>query len=368
MRISPKYTQDIVESLNEIINQDINFMNEDSIIIASTDDQRIGKYHGGAAMVISTKEPLIIHYKDEYEGALPGINLPVTLDDEIIGVVGITGSEEEIGKYGLIIQRMTEILVKEAAFKTKEQSRMDAMRFLVEEIINGNFDAESMKSHASFLSVLPGKYAVVLISIMDSMINSDMDIFQKLYKSISRRFVEDGLLAHSGNKFIAVIHCDNKEKVRFKSENLIKHIEEKYDVKLSISLGRAYEDFGDLHHSFREAKRANRTIRHKTIASVVFYEDLDLEILLSEISPETKEKYIENIFSEMSPAKIEDFIEIITTYVQRNGSILEASKDLFIHKNTLQYRLNKIHLETGYNPRNLKELIILYLGIMIMNE
>ena len=38
-----------------------------------------------------------------------------------------------------------------------------------------------------------------------------------------------------------------------------------------------------------------------------------------------------------------------------NGSIKHCSEDLFMHKNTLQNRLNKIAEDTGYNPRDLND-------------
>lgn len=368
MKIGSKYTQKIVESLNEIINLDINFMDEESIIIASTDSNRIGKYHGGASKVIRTRSPVTIHFEGEYEGALPGINLPVSLEGEIVGVVGITGEENEIGKYGQIIQRMTEILIKEAALETKEQSKRDAERFLVEEIIGGRIGDFSFKTNKYLLNLIPGKYAVLIINIHEDVQTQGMEIFQTLYKIISDKLVRDGLLAHSGSKFIGIIRCDNKKRVQNSIEELMEYVYSKYTIQLSFAMGRVYEKFDELKHSFKEALRANRTLKYAKGKKIAFYEELDLEILFSEISKETKNRYVENIFKDLTAEKISRYSEILETYVRKNGSILEASEELFIHKNTLQYRLNKIYKETNYNPRELKDLIILYIGMMFINE
>lgn len=372
MKIGSKYTQNIVESLNEIINQDVNFMNEEGIIIASTDENRIGKYHGGAKKAIEKKEQVTIYADGEYEGALKGINLPVSFEGEIIGVVGITGEEKEVRKYGQIIQRMTEILVKEAAFETKEQSKRDAERYLVEEIVEGKLNRNSLKTDTYLLNLPPGKYAVVIINVHEDVRENvqaqGLEIFKKLYNTIKKRLVVEGLLAHNGSKFIAIIQCDDRDKVEAEIEDLINHVDSKYNISLSCAIGTAYDQFKELKHSFEEAVRSNRTLKYAKGKKIAFYEDLDLEILFAEISKETKNKYIEHIFRNISQEKLSSYSEIIDTYVRKNGSILEASEELYIHKNTLQYRLNKIHHETSYNPRNLRELIILYIAMMLANE
>ena len=42
-----------------------------------------------------------------------------------------------------------------------------------------------------------------------------------------------------------------------------------------------------------------------------------------------------------------------------------AAEKLYIHKNTLQYQLDKIHALTGYDPRVFREGVILYLGLQL---
>ena len=51
MTISSKLAQNIVQSIKEIIHHEINFMNMEGVIIASTDPVRIGQQHEGALKV-----------------------------------------------------------------------------------------------------------------------------------------------------------------------------------------------------------------------------------------------------------------------------------------------------------------------------
>ena len=112
MHISKTIAMRIVTELGAIIDQRINLMDESGTIIASTDPSRIGTLHGGAQKVVRERLPeLFIAADGEYPGSRAGLNLPIEMDGKIIGVVGITGEYAAIEKHGLVIKKMTEILL-----------------------------------------------------------------------------------------------------------------------------------------------------------------------------------------------------------------------------------------------------------------
>ena len=50
-------------------------------------------------------------------------------------------------------------------------------------------------------------------------------------------------------------------------------------------------------------------------------------------------------------------------YYQNDRSVAQAAEKLYIHKNTLQYKLNNIYTKSGFNPRNFEDAVLLYLAI-----
>ena len=97
MKISRSTAMRIVTDLSDIVGQQINMMDENGLIIASTDPDRLGMVHGGSLKVLEGKlTSLIIHSDDEYPGSRPGLNLPIEIDGKYIGVIGITGKYEAI--------------------------------------------------------------------------------------------------------------------------------------------------------------------------------------------------------------------------------------------------------------------------------
>ena len=140
--------------MKKIINNDVNFFDIRGITIASTDRNRIGTFNEGAKKAIQFNNDLIVDYDGQYEGARRGINLPVHFDNQVVGAIGITGGKEKIEKYGEIIQRMTEILVKEAYIQEQELLNRESKKQFTEELIFGtDKDDKVLRGRASLLDI-----------------------------------------------------------------------------------------------------------------------------------------------------------------------------------------------------------------------
>ncbi|HIU15255.1 MAG TPA: helix-turn-helix domain-containing protein, partial [Candidatus Ventricola intestinavium] len=58
------------------------------------------------------------------------------------------------------------------------------------------------------------------------------------------------------------------------------------------------------------------------------------------------------------------FSRLILSLYRHNGSITKTASERFIHKNTVQYKLNRIAEMTGYNPRDWLNIPLFYLAIL----
>lgn len=126
MIISKRKMQKIAEEIGGIIHKNVNIMDEKGVIIASTDEERIGIEHEAAKKVIAEKlDQLVVGEEGGYAGSKSGINLPIQIKDEIVGVVGITGTEEEVSILGDVIKKMTEILIVEEQRDSQKKMKED---------------------------------------------------------------------------------------------------------------------------------------------------------------------------------------------------------------------------------------------------
>ena len=133
--------------------------------------------------------------------------------------------------------------------------------------------------------------------------------------------------------------------------------------KMHLNIGI---DGGDcnMHHAYLQAHRAWRTASDEK-EQVVCYENLNLELLLGCVPVETKEEFMEKIFKGCSREERSDYIALLNLYFKSEGSIQKTADAMFIHKNTLQYRLNKLKELTGYDVRKPGESASLYIAMRV---
>ena len=88
-----------------------------------------------------------------------------------------------------------------------------------------------------------------------------------------------------------------------------------------------------------------------------------LEALLGNISEDNKKFFLQKTLSRLN----EKDQMLLKTYFSVNMSLKETAERLFLHKNTLQYQLDKIWKHTGYNPREFKDAAILYVALKLVS-
>ncbi|WP_422484971.1 CdaR family transcriptional regulator [Gudongella sp. DL1XJH-153] len=371
MHVPKEIAQNIVEEMKIIINQDINFFNTDSIIIASTDKNRIGDFHGGARKVLTEKVDLLIKYDNEFEGAKKGINVPVYFMNEVVGVIGITGEYAEVEKYGMIIQRMTEILIKEAYIKEQENIHSESIRIFLEELLfSRKTNDDILKTRGELVGVNTVIPRVVILSNVFNRNRKQLlspNVNEKILR-IYRKHVshdEENLILQSGNNIIMILKSDPKKDLEKVLHNISNDVEERFDVGVYFAFGNTSNSPSSIKRSYQEAKKAMDISMASKKQQIIYYNKLDLGLIINDISENVASEYLDKVFCSLKENEIEEYNRLLETYVKNNGSIKLTSEELFVHKNTLQYRLNKLKELTGYNPRKIEGILVLYLGFLL---
>ena len=127
----------LVQSASLTINCNVLITDETGYVISSNDQQREGSLHEASLEVIQARHKI---YHDRSAamrlvGTMPGMTIPLFLEDAVIGTIGITGSPQEISRYGTLIQQMAQIFL---AFYTQQQTtaQMDYRKLrLIREIM-----------------------------------------------------------------------------------------------------------------------------------------------------------------------------------------------------------------------------------------
>ena len=365
MEIRTRHAEAIINTLRSVITEDINFITPEGIIIASSDESRIGQFHGGAVEVAKTKNPLIIKHDNEYEGARKGINLPVFYEQNLVAIVGITGEAKDISQFSNIIVKMSEILIKEHFLNTQKQFKRENNRVILELITKDNYSPEVLKSKMDELSYKHQEYKFFSIWSLPNLDYQNIELANLVYNSIEKRINFNDLISRDGSNFYILSATPTYPKLIEQIKPIKDYLETKYKIVVSIGVSEAINNYKEFNNAYRQAKMVVYLSSKEQIGLIRQFDNYSLDLLFQGFSDYIQVDYSNKIFTKMTPEEIEESEKLILGYIANNGSLNKTSEQLFIHKNTLQYRLNRIEQTTGLNPRNLEDLIKLYIAIQL---
>ena len=129
--------------------------------------------------------------------------------------------------------------------------------------------------------------------------------------------------------------------------------------KVVLGAGMIQANPGQYWHSYRQACVAARWAGFTADDQRYRYEQMGAGLLITSLSTEQCRAFVEQVFAGLAPDRVDRFERVFSAYTRHNGSITHAAQELFIHKNTMQNRLDALARETGYNPRRLSDYPIL---------
>ena len=96
-----------------------------------------------------------------------------------------------------------------------------------------------------------------------------------------------------------------------------------------------------------------------------FYEQVRLGRFARDIKTDKKQDFVDTMLNGLDATEREQAITILRAYIKHNGSIEKTAQACFLHKNTLQYKLNMIKEKTGHDPRNRADIGLFYLALFL---
>jgi sugar diacid utilization regulator len=164
-------------------------------------------------------------------------------------------------------------------------------------------------------------------------------------------------------------NCEGGEMVAI-AEEIVQHCSLRLSgLTLNIGLGNCFTALEYAKNSFDQARLALKFagfIRERS--GVYRYDNLGVHKLLLELESQTLEDYYRETMGELVRYDKEHGMDLVATllvYLQENGNAIQAARKLFIHKNTLSYRIKKIEKLTGRHLDNMHDRLTLQMGLLI---
>ena len=139
------------------------------------------------------------------------------------------------------------------------------------------------------------------------------------------------------------------------------------DVK--VSFGTVVQELKDVSKSYKEAKMALDVgkifyAEKMTIA----YSTLGIGRLIYQLPVNLCKMFIEEIFGDNVPYDLdEETLITINKFFENNLNVSETSRQLFVHRNTLVYRIEKVQKATGLDMRVFEDALTFNIALMVVN-
>ena len=233
---------------------------------------------------------------------------------------------------------------------------------IVDNILPGDVVFRTRELHIT----IDVKRVVFLIRISKSIENSAIDILQNLFPDKKKDFV---MRIDDHDMVVIKEFHDNvtRDEVIKTAQNIFDTLGSEEMVKVAIGISTIVDTISDLGQAYREARIALEVGKvFDTEKSIISYDNLGIGRLIYQLPTTLCDLFLDEVFKKESINVLDtETIYTIQKFFENNLNVSETSRKLFVHRNTLVYRLDKIKKLTGLDLREFDDAIIFKVAMMV---
>ncbi len=346
--------QSVIVQLKEISDRTFGVIDAEGCVVSSTDMSVLGERWAGAAVKVGSANDSILAYEQKTFKAIVGNSnyfeyaVFCSGDDELarsfcqMAYIALNDAKcfyEEKHDRGTFVKNiiMDNILPGDIYIRAKElHFATDSPRavFLIRQVGHGDVATVDVLS-----GLFPDKLQDFVLSI------NEMDI--AVVKQISPNTTGEEL-----------------EKLAQSMEDTLKN---ELRIKTVIGIGTVANRLRELADSYKEAQTAIDVGKvFDTEKSIINYENLGIGRLIYQLPTTLCEIFLSEVFKRNSIDSLDqETLFTINKFFENNLNVSETSRKLFVHRNTLVYRLEKIKKLTGLDLRQFDHAIVFKVALMV---
>ena len=375
--LSGPLAQQIARDTSEVIGYNVLITDDRGIVIGSGDPARVGSFHEASVEVLAAQEAAW-HTAAEaarLRGVKPGMTLPIVIDGQAVGTVGITGSPRQVRRFGLVVRRQTEILLQESVELRSRLLRERALEELVRDI--GSFDADvvdpaflvARAKELGFDLTVP---RTVLIVEVDEPLEQPnvVAVRPELLRSLRQAFGPADLVAATAGGRFAVLPTLKRRREgagrRGLGELAVSAVGEQQGFGARVGVGGVAQGIVGLGEAYGDALDALRLGKECLPGGAAYLiDELRSQQVLAAVGPRARGRLVNLVAGEL--AAHSDWGELRDTLIawcESGFNLVRTADALHIHRNTLIYRLEKVERLTGRPWRDHRATLTVYLACL----
>ena len=328
----------IFNKISEIVDKEINLMDDSAYIIESTNKEKIGEYDEKA---ISLKFNNLIEVKSEY--SYYRVNF-IDGNKYLISIQGVDLNTQKL------LQVISTFISEDMRYLNKEE--------FVKDLLTGKVDNKDVDVVCKKFGMnLDMNAQVIVIKVDIDNLNEVENILSQIY--------EDDVIIKINNEIIVFFSDQIEEDNKAQQIYDIIYSELLYEPKIGV--GNYIDSLLKLQESFN---KGNIAIELGNIflqsTNIYYYSELGIPLLIKNMSPSDLNELRKDMNNNINEILLDkELVMTAAMFFENNLNVSEAAKKLYIHRNTLIYRINKIQNICGYDLRNFEEAINFKINMLI---
>ncbi len=350
--MSNRLFQNMIHQMRDAIDTTIGVIDEQATIIACSDLTKIGAT--SEYVSIDLNEPHEPFVRDGYTYRAFGTHQKPEF------AVFVQGTDETASRYANILA------ITLSNIKTYYDEKYDRNNFIknvvLDNILPGDIVIKARELHFN-AEVSRVAFLIRIVSANDI---SAYDVIQNLFPDKSKDFVFN--ITETDIVLIKEVKSSVESKDLEKlARSIADTLSSEFYTRVNVGIGTIVTGVKELARSFKEAQTALEVGKvFDTDKVIVSYDNLGIARLIYHLPTTLCETFLQEVFKRGSIEALDhETLFTIQRFFENNLNVSETSRKLFVHRNTLVYRLEKIKKLTGLDLREFDHAIIFKIALMV---
>ena len=350
--MSNRLFQQIIHQMKDAMDRVIGVIDETGVIISCSELGKIGETRQGVCEEIAYASDSVVHGGYTYR--------PIGNWTKAEYVVFVEGEDKQAEKMSLMLA------ISLNNIKNLYDEKYDKASFIKNVILDNILPSDIYIKSKELHFAADVERVAFLIKFQGKMDGVPFDLIQNMYPDKNKDYV-----IGVGEYDIVLIKEMKAGSDAHDAEKIAKSISDtlssEFFAKVSIGIGTNVDNIKDLARSYKEAQVALEVGKvFDTDKSIISYDNLGIGRLIYQLPDTLCDMFLQEVFKRGPMDSLDrEALSTIQAFFENNLNVSETSRKLFVHRNTLVYRLEKIRKMTGLDLRQFEDAITFKVALMV---
>ena len=350
--MSNRLFQSVMNQMRDVVERTVGIIDENGIIAACSELTKIGESRQRIREEIAFSADTIV-----YEGATYRYVNAAGKGDCVVFVEGDDSHAEKMAQI---------IAITIESIKNLYDEKYDKASF-IKSIILDNILPSDIYTKSNELHFSNDQERVVIVLKFQTV--SEVAPYELIYNILAENPTD--FVINIGETDVVVVR-ELKEGVEIEeveefSQNLVKVATDEQPVKILVGISSVVENLKDLARAYKEARISLEVGKVFDIEKpIMAYEKLGIGRLVYQLPNTLCEIFLQEVFKRGSLESLDrETLITVQSFFENSLNVSETSRKLFVHRNTLVYRLEKIRKITGLDLREFDCAVTFKVALMV---